>query len=238
MKKGWMILLAIVLLCAACATAGASETTSGSDSITVTGNATLTLAADMAQLQIGAEIRGATVEKAQEECNRIIAEVVKSIKANGIADKDIMTSYFNINTWNDFDKLDANGQATVTYSVSSMLDITVRDLSVIGKLIDDATKAGANSSYGMTFLSSQSSDAYLKALGRAVEDAKSKADVLAAAAGLMVGDIRSIDASGYDYAYGITDNMDARSAVAEGMTIISGDVSVTASVKIVYGIIR
>lgn len=237
MKK---VLIALLVLAMSLMTASAvaEETKTAQNTITVNGNATLTLAADMAQIQIGAEIRGATVEKAQEECNRIIAEVVKSVKANGIADKDIMTSSFNINSWNDFDKLGDNGQPAVTYSVSSMLDITVRDLNVIGKLIDDATKAGANTSYGINFLSSQSSDAYLKALGRAVEDAKMKADVIAAAAGLMVGEIEAIDASGYDYAIGISNNMDARSAIAEGATIISGDVSVTASVRIIYGIIR
>lgn len=238
MKKGIVLLLALVMVFAMGTTALAENVVGAQNTITVTGNATLTLAADMAQIQIGAEIRGATVELAQAECGRIIAEVVKSLKENGVADKDVMTSYFNINTWNDFDKLTQDGQPTVTYAVSSMLNVTVRDLSIIGKLIDDATKAGANSSYGITFQSSQSTEAYLKALGRAVEDARSKADVVAAAAGLMVGEIDSIDASGYDYAYGIMNSMDARSAVAEGTTIISGDVSVTASVKIVYGIIR
>lgn len=238
MKKAVIILIALVLALSMTSIASAEEVKGGKNTITVNGNATLTLTADMAQIQIGAEIRAATVEQAQVECNRIIADVVKSIKENGIADKDVKTSYFNISTWNDYNALKEDGQPTVLYSVSSMLDVTVRDLTIIGKIIDDATKAGANSSYGISFLSSQSSDAYLKALGRAVEDAKGKADVIAAAAGLMVGEIESIDASNYDYTYGITNNMDARSAIAEGTTIISGDVLVTASVKIVYGIIR
>ncbi len=234
MKKTLLILMVLAM---AFMFTGASVAEEG-NTITVTGNATVTLAADMAQIQIGAEIRAETVAQAQEECNRIIADVVTAIKANGIADKDVMTSNFNINTWNDYERVDKDGKPTVLYSVSSMLNITVRDLTVIGKLIDDATKAGANSSYGINFLSSQSSDAYLKALGRAVEDAKAKADVLAAAAGLMVGDIQSINAGGYDYAYGISNNMDMRSAIAEGATIISGDVSVSASVQMTYGIIR
>lgn len=238
MKKTALVLMTLVLVCTMFSLANADDAENGRNTITVNGNATLMLSADMAQLQIGADIRGGTIAQAQEECNRIIADVIASIKENGIADKDIMTSYFNINTWSDYSIPTQDGQPVVQYSVSSMLDVTVRDLTLIGKIIDDATKAGANSSYGITFMSSQSSDAYLKAMGRAVEDAKGKADVLAAAAGLMVGEIVSIDASSYGYDYGITNNMTDRSAVAKGTTIISGDVQVSASVKVVYEIIR
>lgn len=233
MKKTLVALLAALLVCALCTPALADD----DDIVKVTGNATVTLAADTATLQIGAETKDTSVEAAQSANSTIITAVIAALKAAGIDEKDMFTGNFNVYTTYDYGMTDVNGNpAAPSYQVSNMLTITIRDLSSVGEIIDAAGKVGANAIYGLTFSATDENAAYQKALTRAVEDAAAKAQVLAAATGKTLGGLRTIDATQSGYYYGVSNTYAMADGAAKRTGIIAGDVSVSASVTLEYSL--
>jgi uncharacterized protein YggE len=118
----------------------------------------------------------------------------------------------------------------------------MHDLSLVGAVLDAAMEAGANTTYGITFSSTQANEAYLKALARAVEDAMNKAQGRAWAAGVKVGPLLRINAAqnSVSYArdaYGIANSYDYAAKMAgAGTSISSGDISISAEVVLEYAI--
>ena len=200
----------------------------------VSGNATVSLAADYATLQIGVTTRKDSVSDAQRENAETMQAVIDAIRQAGIGEKDVITSQFSLFSGYD-STYDAQGREMrkYYYQVENMLSVTVRNLDQIGAVLDTAMAAGANTTYGMDFSSTEQNEAYQKALTRAVQDAMQKAKVLAEAAGKELGDLRVIDASQENYSYGLRNVYSAKEAGAD-TSIISGDVSVSASVVLEY----
>lgn len=232
MKKIIAVCLAALLLSISL-TAMAEETPR---LIRVSGNATVALAADTATLQIGVNTRKSTVQEAQKENAEIMNAVLDALHKVGIEDQDIMTSQFNVSSQYDY-SVGSFGQEsrTLYYEVQNNVSVTIHDLSLIGPALDAAMEAGANTSYGINFSSTQQNEAYQKALTRAVEDAVQKASVLAAAAKVQLGNLVSINATQNNSGYGISNvyAYDAKS-VARGTVISSGDITVSADVTLEY----
>jgi uncharacterized protein YggE len=209
--------------------------------IRVVGNATVSLAADTAVIQIGVNTRSETVREAQTENAELMKAVMDAIHAVGIEDKDIVTSQFNVYSNYEYSS-DSLGREkrTLYYQVQNNVAVTIHDLTLIGTVLDAAMDAGANTTYGIAFSSTKENDAYQKALTRAVEDAMQKANILAAAAGVELGDLVLINASQNTGAfardaYGISNSFlyEAKAADA-GTSITSGDISVSAEVTLEY----
>ncbi len=215
----------------------------GKPVIQVTGSAVVSLAADTASIQIGVNTRKESVREAQQENAGLMAAVIEAIKGAGVDEKDIMTSQFNVYSGYEYGA-DIMGRETRTpyYEVQNNVTVTMHDLSLVGAVLDAAMEAGANTTYGITFSSTQANEAYLKALARAVEDAMNKAQVLAGAAGVKVGPLLRINAAqnSVSYArdaYGIANSYDYAAKMAgAGTSISSGDISISAEVVLEYAI--
>ena len=211
--------------------------------IQVSGSGVVFLAADTASIQIGVETRSDNVKDAQQKNANLMAAVLEAIKKAGVEEKDIMTSQFNVYSGYDYSS-DVLGRETRTpyYEVNNSVTVIIHVLTAVGAVLDAAMEAGANTTYGISFSSTQANDAYQKALTRAVEDAMTKAQVLAAAAGVELGELIRIDAtqnsdSYFRETYGIT-NSYAYSAKTDeaGTAITGGDQTVTAGVVLEYAI--
>ena len=209
--------------------------------IQVSGSAVVSLAADTASIQIGVNTRKETVKEAQKENAALMTAVMEAIKGAGVDEKDIMTSQFNVYSGYEYG-MDALGRETRTsyYEVQNNVTVTMHDLSLLGTVLDAAMEAGANTTYGITFSSTQANEAYQKALTRAVEDAITKANVLAAAAGVTLGPLLLINAAQNSViyardAYGISNSYYYSGKTADqGTAISSGDISVSAEVVLEY----
>ena len=227
MKKALIMLLCLLAaLCLAVPALGEGVSRS------VSGSSNISLAADTATLRIGVSTVRDTVAEAQSGNNEIMQRVIAAILGQNVAQEDVVTSDFSVYTERDY----SDASVPVRYHVDNTLYVTVRALDTVGDVIDAATAAGANQMYGLTFSSSGETAAYEKALRRAYEDAAAKAALLAEAAGQTLGEVVSINASnsyGGDYGIANTYAMDARSAKT---AIVSGDVTVSASVTVVFAI--
>ena len=207
--------------------------------IRVSGSAVVSLAADTASIQIGVNTRKETVKEAQKENAALMAAVMDAIKGAGIDEKDIVTSQFNVFSSYEYSTGSFGKETrTLSYEVQNNVTVTIHDLT----MVDAAMEAGANTTYGISFTSTQANEAYQKALTRAAEDAMTKAKVLSAAAGVELGELIRIDATqnsgGYfRETYGIA-NSYAYSAKTDdaGTGITGGDLTVTADVVLEYAI--
>ena len=115
------------------------------------------------------------------------------------------------------------------------MNVTVRDLSKTGGIIDAAAQSGVNMSSSISFGLSSYEDSYNEALKNAVLAAKKKADTVAGALGVkLIAPISVNEGYGYsplsNYA---TYDMKMESSVA-ATPIQSGSVEITANVSIVY----
>lgn len=206
--------------------------------LVVTGTATISLPADSATIEIGAQTRGRTVGEAHKENGRIMEDVILEMEKFGVSKEDIRTSQFYV-YFEQNNNVYAAAENLIggSYTVTNMVYITIRDITRVSEAIDAAASVGANNIYNLTFQSSKSSEGYDQALKRAVEDAKAKAQVLAEASGKILGDIILIESNDtYGVPYGIQNRADFAGEAAVNTPILSGDVSISAFVTLTFAL--
>lgn len=223
-----ILVLAMMLPCIALAeTVAVAENAT----ITVTGSASVTLKADYARISVGVSSKAATVEQAANENNAAIFAVIEALKEAGVAEEDIATSNYSV--YAEYDYASFGGQKLTGYNVTNQLTVIIRDMAHIGATLDKATAAGANNIYNIEFLSTKADEAQDEATVYAVQDAMRRAKLLASAAGLNLGGIKSISDTVASYGI-VTRSYASKLDAVAGNSILPDDTSVSASVTIVF----
>ena len=186
-----LALLAAAVLLAACSSA-AAETR-----IAVNGTGETRISADTAVISLGVSARDRDVLKAQQTVNENIAGIRQALLSNGVAEENINTDYMSIYAIYDYNEDVEKVQA---YNASTTLAVKVTDMDSVGKLIDEAFAAGANTLNGISFSASDTDEARDESLKAAVGEARAKAEVLAEASGLKITGIETIS-EGNVYSY-------------------------------------
>lgn len=201
--------------------------------ITVTGEASVTGAPDMAILSLGVTSEGSTAAEAMAANTAALANVVERLKTAGIDARDLQTSNLSLNpNWSNYDS--ASGQKITGYTASNLLTVRIRSLPDLGGVIDAAIKDGANALNGLSFGLSEPRPALDEARKGAVADAKAKAQLYAEAAGVTLGPIVSITESG---GMPVPGPMFRAEAMMSGAPPVeAGEIATTAAVTIVYQI--
>jgi uncharacterized protein YggE len=108
-------------------------------------------------------------------------------------------------------------------------------MTSIGKVLDAATGAGANEISGITFTFTSGTYANLQkqALQNAIQDASGQAQTMAAALGVHIAGIVSVNPA---YVYRPYINYKADSSGAASTPIQTGTLQVTVNVQVVYEI--
>lgn len=247
MKTRLYILTTILLLAAVlsgCAGVAFAQTSTpeqpapaeSNRTLSVSGSGMAYLTPDIAYVNIGVRSEGATAAETMAENNELSAAVVAAIKRLGVAEKDIQTRNFSIYPQPQYDP---NGQPTgkITYVVENTVFVTVRDLTKIGSLLDEAVKAGANSISGISFDVADKSAALSQARQAAVQNAQAKAQELAQAAGVTLGSVQTIS----EYTSYPAPVFEGRggamyAADAASVPVSPGQMTITVEVNIVYQI--
>ena len=194
MKK-LLVLLTCVALLALCAGPALAE--GEGTKLSVSGNGTVLVESDLAIVTVGVREASADVLVAQATVNEKIAAIKQALLDAGVQETEINTD--SINIYANYDYSD-NTEVIVGYTANNSLSVRTTDIDNVGALIDAAFAAGANTLDNVQFTVQDDSEAREQALTKAVEDARRKADVLAAAAGMQVTAIESIAESGvYTY---------------------------------------
>lgn len=163
-----------------------------SDHVRVTGVGSITVQPDHAIMRLGVEIRERELSAAREQAERSLATTREELQALGIENNDIVSTA--ILSQPEY-RYDEGERRLVGYLVSRTLEVTVRDLAMLGKLADIATANGMNTLGTPEFAVSNSRDHYREALQRAASDARSNAEMLASALQRNIGKVMTIDES-------------------------------------------
>jgi uncharacterized protein len=224
----------LILAFISCAASAFAQTPAQRDTIAVTGFGRTTVAPDRVTFNVAVQTVGQTVDEAVNENNAKIKEVIAALKKAGATDRDIRTSNFTIYPQQDYQQ--GKLPRILGYNVSNNITVTRPNPAEASKLLQAAINAGVNQSSGLNFEVSDPArgrDAGLKA---AFDDAKSKATLLAQAAGRTLGPAISIGEGGNVGAppprpYGMV--MAAKAEVSE-VPVESGTQENTYTVSVVF----
>ncbi|MBM3151659.1 MAG: DUF541 domain-containing protein [Chloroflexi bacterium] len=228
-----VLLLALAVLASACSpTALTVEPQPQPRTMTVTGSGMVELIPDVAYIYIGVQTKNASAAEAVAENNSLAGRVAATLAGFDIASEDIQTTNFSI--WPS-DQYDENGNKTATlYVVDNTVYVAVRDMEIIGDLLDAIIRAGANSINGIQFDVEDKGPAISQARLAAVADAIQQAEQLAEAAGVTLGEVQiisyydSIPVSYADYGKG------GGYVGAMSVPVSAGQTQVTTTVTIVF----
>jgi uncharacterized protein YggE len=159
--------------------------------LSVSGSGKAYLTPDIAYVNIGVHTEGKNATETVTTNNNKSLKVIDALKNQAINEKDIQTTNFSIYPQQQYD---SNGKPTgeITYQVDNSVIVTVRVIEKVGVILDAAVKAGANSINGVDFEVTDKTKALSEARNAAVKDARTKAEELASAAGINLGEIQTI----------------------------------------------
>jgi uncharacterized protein len=205
--------------------------------ISVTGNAQVILAPDIAYVSIGVHSEAQTAEEAVASNNTQTQAVIDAIKAQGVDPKDIQTTNFSVYQQQKTNPTTGESLGTV-FMVDNTVYVTIRDLTKIGSILDASISAGANNIYGITFDVQNKEAAMATGRDQAMTDAQTQAEQLAKAAGVTLGDVQNISYYSSSSAPIYYDNKVAPAGVGGGgsVPISTGQLTLTVSVSVSYGI--
>ncbi len=162
--------------------------------ITVTGEGKATGKPDVAMVTLGVSRLADTVDAARNGAATSLDAMIKSMTGNGVDKDDIKTLQFNISPEYDYN----NGKQTLKgFRVTNTVTAKLRDINKTSKVVDDAITAGGNDVQvqNIAFTIDNPDDLKKQAREAAIADAKAKAQTLASATGVSVGDPISISES-------------------------------------------
>jgi uncharacterized protein YggE len=199
--------------------------------ITVVGEGTIRAEPTIAYVSTGVQTRGQNAQEAQNENTRLMNAVIAAIKAKGVVDQDIRTSGVNLSP-----VYDRQPNQIAGYQATNTVRVTVQDVKKVGEILDATVQAGANLASNIQFDIKDDTELRKQALDRAVKEARTRADAIAAAAGLRVVGVQSMtDESSGRPEFPEMARAQAMAADSAGpVPVQPGQLAVTARVRVVF----
>jgi len=245
MKTKTIFLLSILVLSLSISACGANTgqgTNQQIRNLSITGNGATDISPDIAYVNVGVHTEARTVKLSVSQNNSNVDRVLKALSDLGVKKEDLRTSNFRIYSTERHDQETGKLLGTF-YVVDNNIIVTVRDLSILGELLDSSVKAGANTINNIQFDLANHTSAVKQARDEALSNAIKQAQEMADAAEVSLGEIQTIYY--YDYSpsaaqpaymdFGKGGGGDISAARME-VPINPGQVTITATVSIVYSI--
>jgi uncharacterized protein YggE len=226
----------LVLAVAALAGVGRPEAAGGAsedakDGITVTGSGDVNATPDRADLSFSVQSERATAAQALAANSADSQRLIDALKDAGVQAKDLKTEHLDVSPGYDAEKV----TETRGYSASSSVSVRSQPLDRAARLSDVAVRAGADSVSGPSLSVADQDAQYRRALERAFDDARAKAEALAAAAGVSLGEVTAIVEGGRppDFpVYATAERaLDAKTPIEPGSEAITAGVTVTFAIR-------
>ena len=212
-------------------TVGSPDASPLDSSIHVSGTGTATAMPDLVEAYIGVQTFAATADAAVDNNSTLMTAVINALTVSGIAPDDIETTNFSVRPQRDYSSDEE--PKVVGCWVDNTARVTIRDISGVGSILTVAVTAGANNLGGVTFTVSDADSLRQAARADAVSDARNRAQTLADAAGVELGEVLSItELSGF-LPIKVRAEFDAE---VTSVPVQSGELSVTAQVQVVFKI--
>jgi len=182
---------ALALLLAALALGGCAALGSEPRTISVTGEGSVVVPPDTVVVTLGVQTQGGEVGPAVAENNAAAQRLNQAVTALGVDPNDVQTTGFSIWTQPRYDEF-GNVTDEVIYTVDNSVNVTLRDVTLLGRLLGDVLASGANSVQGLNYTVDDPSPALETARRDALADAQRQAEQLASASGVTLGSILTV----------------------------------------------
>lgn len=166
----------------------------GTTRVVVTGDATVESQPDTAILIVAVVTQNASASEAQSENASKTDAVISAVKSAAGAGAEVKTSGYSLQP--QYVYKEGSAPAITSYIARNGVSVTTQALTRVGAIIDAASRAGANSVDGLSFMLRQDAQPRNKALADATREAAAKARVIADTLGGRVVRIVEVQEAG------------------------------------------
>ncbi|KAA1285593.1 MAG: DUF541 domain-containing protein [SAR202 cluster bacterium] len=214
--------------------------------IRVSGTGTVSVEPDVAILQVGVEVFAGKVSTARSEASKAMDSVVSVLKKEGVEEKDIQTTRFNIYPRYDYEEVTINGkrigtQVLTGYTVNNTVKAKIYEIDKVGEIIDKGADAGGDYARinGVDFTVDDPTPYQTEIRKMAVEDAVGKAQEYALLTNVELGPVIELNEmtpgsvhSPYEADYG----MRMMAAAPPTTSISAGQLEISLTVNTLFAI--
>jgi len=159
--------------------------------VSVTGRGRIEYVPDTTNVTMGVRVdRAETGEAALARLNDAMDKVFSAVQEIGIPKEDISTQNYSL--YPEYDYIDGKSELA-GYSANQSITVKIKDVTedsdTVSKVIEEASKAGANQIQGVAFETSRSDELKDQARLEAIVDARAKSETMAQALGVKLGKV-------------------------------------------------
>jgi uncharacterized protein YggE len=176
----------LVLAAVAWPEGASSAADEAEDGITVTAVGSVKAVPDRAELSFGVTTEGPTAKEASRANAARMTELIDALKAAGVRSTEIRTQNVSVSR-----RHSPTGEQLPGYTAENGVSVKVAS-NRAGAIVDLAVASGATNVSGPSFDVSDREALYRDALGAAVREARKKAEAIAGAGGVSIGDVRRV----------------------------------------------
>lgn len=177
--------------------------------ITVEGTGDVSVVPDVAQITFTVSESAKSVKEAQDLTTQKTDDAIAAMKKLGIAEKDVKTLSYNVSPKYEYSQpcppgvmctaMMPSNPKIVGYDVSQTVEVKVRDTAKAGDALAALGSIGVQNISGPNFMVDDEDAAKAEARGKAIDDARAKAKVLAKQLGVGLGKVVSYSENGNGY---------------------------------------
>lgn len=180
----------------------------GPNVITVTGTGKAETPPTIARVMFTVQETAGTVAAAQDAASTRTRSALDALRALGIEDKDVQATGYQTNPQYENPQpcipgaiCTQNSPRIIGYQVSQTITVKVRNTDMAGDVLQALGDAGVQNISGPNFEVDDESDVLEEARGKAIEEARENARVLARQLGVRLGDVVAFSENGSPIPY-------------------------------------
>lgn len=215
------ILLLLVMLIGAATFAQEQQNT-----VSVIGTGTVNIIPDKVLINSRIEHTGKSAVEVKKQNDKVVNDVIKYLKSQGIASENIQTEYIRLNKEFNYNTKDT------FYSANQAISIELQDLKKYEDIMSGLLNSGLNRIDGIEFMTSKKEELQSEARKKAVLDAQMKAKEYAEALGQEIGKAIRISEIQTDHYQPVYRVMEMKQDSSEQETIAPGEMEVRVKVNV------
>lgn len=169
------------------APAASGRTDAAPHTLAVTGTGVVFAAPDIVTAQIGIQTRGNDVGSTIADNSAALTRVTAALAALGVDETDIQPGSFSTSPQGEYDPETGQLREPIIHVVDSVVGVTLRDPQQLGEALRRALAAGATVIHGAAYGVDDPHAPAAQARDLALADARARAEQIARAAGVALG---------------------------------------------------
>ena len=207
--------------------------------LVVNGNGQVMASPDEATVRLGIVRQAPAAQSAQDQVSAVAQQILNEIRKLGVTAEQIQTARLILSpVYAPRSPESRDAPRIVAYNASNTVSVRLQNLSMVGPVIDAGLKAGANQLEGVQFGLRNELPSRQQALKQAVTEARRKAEAMAEALQINLGEVLEVSEGGSVSPF---PKFEARASVLEAQSAVAtpvspGEIEVFANVTIRYRI--